>query len=266
VLRHAYRGLLQMAGELNGQSSHVAAAAESVSTSSLAAAKGASEQVASLEHVSSSSQEINATVRHNVDNATKSAEVSSQVSSSLIDANRRIEELMSAMREIEASSNKVAKIIKAIDEIAFQTNILALNAAVEAARAGETGLGFAVVADEVRNLAQRSAQAAKETTEFIEASLAASHNGMSRLSGVTEAFRTLSASADTVTHLAGEVRSGSLDQAQRVEEIAQNIRQMREVTQNESGSAEETARTGEELALQAGNLREIVQRLVAIVG
>ena len=266
VLRGACHRLMGMARELGEQASQVAGAAKLVSTSSQALAEGATEQAASLEQVSSSTREINSTAQQNAGNATKSSEVSSEVSRSLGDANRRLEELMTAMQEIEASSGKVAKILKVIDGIAFQTNILALNAAVEAARAGEAGLGFAVVADEVRSLAQRSAQAARETAEFIDASISASQNGMARLSGVTAAFRSLGSGADTVTHLAGEVRSGSLDQARRVEDIAQSIQQMQDVTGKESGSAQESARTGEELTRQAEGLREIVQRLAGIVG
>jgi methyl-accepting chemotaxis protein len=262
---HTSSRLRQLAADLGQQAHLVAGAAERVSNSSNSVAEGASEQANSLEEVSVSSSDINVTAQKNAENAKTSAQVSTEVGRDLTDANRRLEQLMAAMRDIQSASGKVSNIMKVIDEIAFQTNILALNAAVEAARAGESGLGFAVVAGEVRTLAQRSAQAAQETAALIEESMAASENGMARLGRVTEAFRGLSRSAETVTKLAGDVQTGSLDQVHRVEGIAERIAHMHQVTQRATTGALESAQAGEELKSQAQDLRAIVSRLAGIV-
>ena len=268
ILAGAWRtssSLRQVAADLGEQAGLVAGAAERVSNSSNSLAEGASEQANSLEEVSASSTDIHTTAQKNAENSKTSAQVSTKVGDDLTDANRRLEQLMAAMRDIQAASGKVSNIMKVVDEIAFQTNILALNAAVEAARAGEAGLGFAVVAGEVRTLAQRSAQAARETAALIEESMAASENGMARLGRVTESFRGLSRSAETVTRLAGEVQTGSLDQVHRVEGIAERIAHMQRVTERATSGALESATAGEELKSQAQDLRAIVSRLAGIV-
>ena len=266
ALRKTNLGLRALIGELGQKAAEVGEAATRVSGAGEALSQGASAQTGSIEEVSTATAEINSIARQNAEGARTSSQVSTEVSRNLRDANLRLEQLMSAMRDIQSSSGKVAKIIKVIDEIAFQTNILALNAAVEAARAGEAGLGFAVVADEVRTLAQRSAHAAKETAVLIEESITASQNGMEKLSGVASAFQSLTRDADTVTRLAGEVQTGSLDQAQRVEGIAGRIQQIRNVTQQAASAAMDSAAAGEQLAGQSDGLRDLVGRLVHIIG
>jgi methyl-accepting chemotaxis protein len=174
--------------------------------------------------------------------------------------------MVASMREIDTSSDKVAKIIKVIDEIAFQTNILALNAAVEAARAGEAGMGFAVVADEVRNLAQRSAQAAKDTAVLIEDSIAHSKEGTTRLDQVAQAIRSITASAAQVKMLVDEVSLGSQEQARGIEQIAKAVAQMQQVTQKTAANAEESASASEEMAAQAESMKEFVGELQDVVG
>ncbi len=181
--------------------------------------------------------------------------------------NRTLDQMVVSMQEINASVGKISKIIKVIDEIAFQTNILALNAAVEAARAGEAGMGFAVVADEVRNLAQRSAQAAKDTAGLIEESIAKSSEGSAKLQQVAEVIRAITDSATKVKTLVDEVNLGSCEeQARGIDEISKAINQgMNQVTQSTAANAEESASASEELSAQAEALNQVVVRLGSLV-
>ena len=170
------------------------------------------------------------------------------------------------MNEIGNSSNKIARIIKVIDEIAFQTNILALNAAVEAARAGEAGLGFAVVADEVRNLAQRCAQAARDTAGLIEDSISASRDGNARLDQMAGNVRAMTENSTKVKSLVDEVNMGSQEQARGMEQIARAVMQMEQVTQRTAASAEESASAGTDLNSHADALRALVHEMRSMVG
>jgi methyl-accepting chemotaxis protein/methyl-accepting chemotaxis protein-1 (serine sensor receptor) len=189
----------------------------------------------------------------------------SLVDTRVSDTNRKLEQMVASMNDINTSSQKISKIIRVIDEIAFQTNILALNAAVEAARAGEAGMGFAVVADEVRNLAQRSAQAAKDTTQLIEESISSSQKGQTRLQEVAEAVHGITESATKVRVLVDEAKLGSQEQARGVEQISKAMSQMEHVTQKSAASAEESGAAGEELSSQAETMQEVVHELQAMV-
>jgi methyl-accepting chemotaxis protein/methyl-accepting chemotaxis protein-1 (serine sensor receptor) len=173
--------------------------------------------------------------------------------------------MVQAMGEINDSSGRISRIIKVIDEIAFQTNILALNAAVEAARAGEAGMGFAVVADEVRNLAQRSAQAARDTAALIEESIAKSNGGKTRVEHVAGSIRTITTSADQIHMLVDEVSKGSQEQARGIQEIARAITQMEQVTQRTAANAEESSAAAQELSAQSRTLNGIVEELYALI-
>ncbi len=201
----------------------------------------------------------------NAENSKSSAENMVEASGRVDEANRNLEQMVESMGEITASSGKISKIIKVIDEIAFQTNILALNAAVEAARAGSAGMGFAVVADEVRNLAQRCAQAAKDTAGLIEETIARSNDGKVRLDQVATAVRSITESAIKVRNLVEAVKLGSEEQARGIEQVTKAIAQMDSVTQATAANAEESATASEELSAQSGSLRTIVARLETMV-
>lgn len=255
-----------IAVELGQGATQVATASAQVFSSSQSLAEGASEQAASLEQTSASTEEITSMTRRNAENSGTAAKLMGEVDLKVGDANKTLEEMMMSMREINTSSDKIARIIKVIDEIAFQTNILALNAAVEAARAGEAGMGFAVVADEVRSLAQRSAQAAKDTAALIEESIAKSNEGRSRLDRVTASIVAITESASQVKALVDEVNLGSQEQTKGVEQIAKAISHMEQVTQKTAANAEESASASEKMSRQAEVLRTLVHRLQAVVG
>ncbi|MFT3683787.1 MAG: methyl-accepting chemotaxis protein [Phycisphaerales bacterium] len=173
---------------------------------------------------------------------------------------REMAQMTGAVNEIKQSSAEISKIIKVIDEIAFQTNLLALNAAVEAARAGEAGKGFAVVAEEVRNLAQRSAEAAKNTAGMIEESVKRSENGVQIASRVGTALEEINSATNKVNALLSEIASASSEQATGIGQINQGVGQLDQVTQQSAGNSEEVASSAEELSSQVASLNELVSR------
>jgi methyl-accepting chemotaxis protein/methyl-accepting chemotaxis protein-1 (serine sensor receptor) len=180
-------------------------------------------------------------------------------------ANQKLEGMGVSMREITQSSDSIGKIIRVIDELAFQTNVLALNAAVEAARAGEAGLGFAVVADEVRNLAQKSAQAAKDTASLIEQSISTAQQGSVRLGEVGNAIALITKSSDSVKALIQQVSTGTDEQARGIEQISSAVQQMEQVVQVAAQKAQENETSTSDLHQQSERLGAIVTRLTAII-
>jgi methyl-accepting chemotaxis protein len=228
--------------------------------------QGATEQAASLEETSASMEEMASMTRKNAENAQRAAALVTDVATQVDESNAALTDMVASMASIKESSNKVAKIIKTIDEIAFQTNILALNAAVEAARAGEAGMGFAVVADEVRNLAQRSAQAAKDTAVLIEESITRSNEGAGKVEQVAKAIGTITGSVAQVKGIVQEVREASQQQTQGIDQVSQAIAQMEKVTQTTAATAEESAAASEELNAQAEASMHTVRDLEQMVG
>jgi len=266
VVIRLVKSLKEIAYSIASGAEQVSHAAGQVSGTSQALAQQSSEQAASLEETSASAEEINAMARRNTDNSKATTDIVSESGRRFVETNRALEEMVAGMQEIHASSGKISKIIKVIDGIAFQTNILALNAAVEAARAGEAGMGFAVVADEVRSLAQRSAQAAKDTAELIEESIAKAAHARQKVDQVAEGIRVITADSEKSRTLVDEVHIGSQEQLRGIEEISKAITQMEQLTQSTAANAEESAAASEQLKAQSDTLNDISVRLSAIVG
>jgi methyl-accepting chemotaxis protein len=266
VKRSVISSLSEVAVEIAQGAEHVFSAATQISTASQMLAEGTSQQAASLEETSASSEEINSMARRNSENSRSAATLVNQSDEKFADTNRSLKDMVLAMGEINASSDKIAKIIRVIDEIAFQTNILALNAAVEAARAGEAGMGFAVVADEVRNLAQRSAQAARDTAVLIEESISKSNGGKLKVDQVAKAIQMITEQSSQVKTLVDEVQLGSEEQSRGIEQIGKAITHMEQVTQKSAASAEESASAAQQLSGQSSALKGIVTRLNGLLG
>jgi methyl-accepting chemotaxis protein/methyl-accepting chemotaxis protein-1 (serine sensor receptor) len=266
TMRRTTRMLQVTAAELQRATHQVNSAASQVSSSSQSLANGCSEQAASLQETSATSEEISSLARKNADHGRAAAELMAQSQGKIVQTNQFLEQAVVAMGEINAQSGKISAIIKVIDGIAFQTNILALNAAVEAARAGEAGMGFAVVADEVRNLAQRAAQAARDTSDLIEGSITSSNDGKLKVDQVAAAIRAITEDGAREKTLVDDVNLGSQEQARGAEQIAKSIAQMDQVTQQTAASAEETAAATPQFDAQAKVLENIVERLYALVG
>ena len=255
-----------LASELAEGAAQVFSASAHVSTASQRLAQEASGAAAALEETSASEQEVAAMARKSADQARTAADLMDTVEYRVSDGNRTLGEMVESMAAITASSGKISKIIQVIDEIAFQTNILALNAAVEAARAGQSGMGFAVVADEVRNLARRSADAARDTAELIEDSIAKSNEGGAKLQQVAEVIRGITENTGKVKTFIDEVSVASLEEAKGVEQISKGIKHMEQSTQDTASFSEESAAASEQLSAQAQTLNHIAQRMESMVG
>lgn len=266
IFRRSLAHLRRLGEEILEAATQLSESAGRLVSGSRALAQGASEQAASLEQSSSSAAEITAITRNNTENTRAVAGLMNRTAQLVDGANHNLEEMVRSMKEIDNSSDKISRIIKVIDEIAFQTNILALNAAVEAARAGEAGMGFAVVAEEVRNLAQRSAQAARDTAALIEESIAKSQEGSQKLQQVAGSINQITGSAAEVKTLVDEVEAGSQEQARGIELIATAVAQMEQVTQRSAAGADQNAGETEQLAAQTQFLYQQLQRLQQRLG
>ncbi|MCX8063774.1 MAG: methyl-accepting chemotaxis protein [Candidatus Hydrogenedentes bacterium] len=257
-LRNVINSLSEGANQVNQAASQVAASSQSM-------AEGATEQASSLEETSASLEELSSMTHQNADNAKQANNTAIEAQSAAEKSRTIMSKMAETIQRIKQSSDETSKIIKTIDEIAFQTNLLALNAAVEAARAGEAGKGFAVVAEEVRRLAQRSAEAAKTTSQLIEGARTHADEGVKVTQEVGEVLEQIAKNVEKVATLISEVSAASNEQAQGIEQINQAVNQMNQVVQSNSANAEEIAAASEELSGQAEELNKLVSVLRGVL-
>lgn len=252
-LNDAFRLIGESANQVDSGSDQVSSGAQALS-------QGATEQASAIEELAATISDISEQVKKNADNAKKAREESEQQEINLNASNEKMQDMVSAMDQINVKSGEIGKIIKVIEDIAFQTNILALNAAVEAARAGAAGKGFAVVADEVRNLAGKSGDAAKNTTVLIEETIQAVSNGTEIASKTADALNEVVKSSRHVAQLVDMIAEASDVQSSSISQVGQGVEQISSVVQTNSATAEESAASSEELAGQARMLKELVGR------
>ena len=261
------RALLDIQTNLNqtlyriaDSASHVDSSTNQIASASQALAQGATEQASAVQELSATIQDLTVASQEEAQRATKLSQGVSFMGNQLDDSNRQMQTLRSAMENISTQSSEIAKIIKTIEDIAFQTNILALNAAVEAARAGTAGKGFAVVADEVRSLAAKSAEAAKSITDLINTSLNAIANGSSLANGTAASLAEVAQNVESVVVAVQEFASRYQEQTGSLHEISNGIEQISSVVQNNSATAEESAASSEELAGQSHIMKQMVDK------
>jgi len=250
---------------LRESSRQLSSASNQLSSSSQKLAEGSSEQASSLEETSSSLEEMSSQTKQNADNASQADSAVRETAQQLESGAESVQRMSQAMQEIKNSTSETSRIIKTIDDIAFQTNLLALNAAVEAARAGEAGKGFAVVAEEVRNLAQRSSEAAQETSDLIEKSQANANHGAQVAEEVASNLERIREGTERVKTLIGEISAASNEQSQGIEQVNNAVSEMDKVVQQNASDAEESASAAEELDSQASELNRIVSHLTTFV-
>ena len=266
IARSVSGPLARTAADLAEGARQVIATSEQVAAASQGLSQGATEQASSIEETSAAMEEMASMTRKNAENTREASTLVAAVHQRVHDSQDALGDMVQSMSAIQESSQKVSKIIKTIDEIAFQTNILALNAAVEAARAGEAGMGFAVVAEEVRSLAQRSAQAAKDTAGLIEESISRSKIGSTKVEVVATAITGITTAVNRVKGIVDEVAEASQQQTQGLDQVTQALNQMEKVTQTTAATAEESAATSEELHAQAEITMDAIQHLMSMVG
>jgi len=266
LVRSITRPINAVIAGLTESSEQVASGSRQISSASQQLAEGASEQAASIEETSASIEELSAMTKQNADNAEQANLLMTESRQTITQTNQSMERLTASMREISRASEETQKIVKTIDEIAFQTNLLALNAAVEAARAGEAGAGFAVVADEVRNLSKRAAEAAKNTSILIETTVKTVQEGSGLVESTNAEFERVLISATKVEQLVGEIAAASREQAQGILQVNIAVSEMNKVVQQNAANAEESASASEEMNGRAGEMKEFVEGLAALVG
>ena len=266
IVHSVHATLRGAATKLSAGAEMVVAAAGQMSSSSQSLSQSATEQAASLEETSASVEQLALMTRKNADATNEVVGHLREVDARANESNQALSDMVTSMAGIQDSSRQVSKIIKTIDEIAFQTNILALNAAVEAARAGTAGMGFAVVADEVRSLAHRSAQAAQDTNELISQSISRAQSGTSSVERLTGSIASIMQSVSNVKRLADDVSVASRQQAAGIEQVSKAVIELEKSTQAIAGTAEEGAAASEELNAHSETVIGVVGQLEILVG
>lgn len=265
ISRSVNLSLRRIMGGLSAGAGQTTDAAGQVSQASQGLAEGATSQAAALEQSTASVTELASMVKATSEKADSARSMAATARQAACQGTKSMERMSKAIRDIKHSADETVKILKVIDGIAFQTNLLALNAAVEAARAGDAGKGFAVVAEEVRGLAQRCAEAARDTAGFLGASTRSAESGVTYCSEVEAALLEISERSGEVDRLVAEIASASEEQAQGIAQISSTVSQMDQVTQDNAAAAEESASAAEELNAQAAELKGMVASLAVLV-
>lgn len=259
-MRKMNHSLSSVLSQINQSADQVASGSDQVSSGAQALSQGATEQASSVEELAATINEVSVKVKGTADNAARAKEQSISAGEEMIVCNQQMEEMIRAMSDISQKSGEIGKIIKTIEDIAFQTNILALNAAVEAARAGNAGKGFAVVADEVRSLASKSAEASKNTASLIEGTVMAVENGTGIANQTAQSLMGVVESSKSTSEIIEEIAMAAEEQSSSIAQITQGIDQISSVVQTNSATSEESAAASQELSAQAQMLKNLIKQ------